>query len=257
MNESKFFPFRKSPDHSVTSVTYSINPEIFRIIAYVAFWIMVGISSILTLIFVPHETIEHSPIVQTFGYNTLCILFDYPPGNYVATVIYSFVGLSLDVYIFLIWIRTVKAYQQKIVTYKFMLFATIASVFELFLLSAFPLVFVIPPYKSMIGHTIPFMGFELFLVLNAMHNLLFYRKVLIFPPMLLNAGFVYVITFILATLLKIGVQTSVLFVLPVDIPIAFMKWLDRFWFLLASIIPLCLAIYFRKKVYPIKWTFDV
>lgn len=60
---------------------FELSPERFRLYAYATFAAVIGTSIVLTKNFadLPEETI----IKKVFGYNNVCVYFDYPPASYV------------------------------------------------------------------------------------------------------------------------------------------------------------------------------
>ena len=72
----------------------TIHPETLRCIGYLNFWIMVLISMIVTRVAVDVD-MENTPLIEVFGYNNICIYWDYSPAREVAAMIYPTVEFSL------------------------------------------------------------------------------------------------------------------------------------------------------------------
>lgn len=249
---SHLFPLKKNPKHVPSLIALSVNPETLRIITYIVFWFMIAVGSILTFLFVPSEELAHSALIKTFRYNNICILLDYAPSRYWTSILFHYVEIAFYLYIFLIWVRTFKAYQQELISYSFLFFSTLVSIVEVILLSLFHMIFIIGADENIMGHSLPFVGVEILLLLNAVHNFLFYQKCFVLPSPIHSLGILYVIVFIFTTLLKIEQQFEALFHMPfLHLSVPLLQTIDRSWLVLAGVIPLFLAFYFRKKIAPI------
>jgi|GEM_PF-5597249 len=250
------FPFRKKPKSLESLSTFTIHPETFRIISYIGFWLMVVVGAILTFLYVPNEEISHSQLVKTFGYNNICILFDYPPSVYWTAQMLNYLQFTFFLYLFLIWLRNYKAYQQEIVSYSFFCFSSVSTIIEAILLSGFHMIFLINPSVNIIGHSLPFVGFEICLVLHAFQNFLFFKKAMILPSLVQNIGLFYLICFVLVAFLKIGLQIEALFHLKFFLfPILALRAVDLSWLVLGTIAPLFFSFFLRRRTAPITFHF--
>ena len=82
-----------SSDHIV------IHHESIRQMAYLAFWFMVTMAGIFTTAFVPPVLIEHSHLRKMFGYNNICVNWDYSPSRELTAMVYPLFELLFMLYI--------------------------------------------------------------------------------------------------------------------------------------------------------------
>ena len=68
--------------------TLNIHAESLRFIAFVSFWFMCVAAVILTTILIKPETIEDSMLMYVFGYNSICVMWDYSPSRELVAMIY-------------------------------------------------------------------------------------------------------------------------------------------------------------------------
>ena len=159
------------------------HPESFRLFAYFAFWFMVMLAIVITKLFVDVD-MSTTPLVEKFGYNNICINWDYSPAREVTAMFYPLVEIPLLGYIILTFFQarqdTFK--QGSPVGPKFYYFCLFALPFEIILLVWFRMIFVIDAFSNVVGHTAGFQGLQVVLVIVSVQNGLYnYIRGQIFP----------------------------------------------------------------------------
>jgi len=230
-----------------------IEPEVIRIVAYVNFWLMVLFAYTITGLFVDEELIKNSPLVETFGYNNICILWDFPPSRVATAMFYPLVEIPLLLYVVFNFLRIKLAQRDFQLLTK--IEYTIAMIFFpiIFLLFLFfRMIFVIEAFEDVIGHTLGFHGLMIGLSLVSIQNFVYNKatETMSIKPSWLPAT--YLISLISVTVLKIVLVWSIFLDNPLlnpktSIGGGVMQTLDIIWMLLAAVTPLGLAIYQKVK----------
>ena len=114
---------------------------------------MVLTAAILTITFSGVD-IAHSPLVSRFGFNNVCVFFDFPPANYICPVYWFFIAYLVGRYAVedtkrLMRLGNISAGQEAL--------CYGVNVFLVMSVALFFLVFSISPTVDLIGHTSPFM----------------------------------------------------------------------------------------------------
>jgi len=128
------------------------SPERFFHGAVFSFVAMVFTGVILTLNFSGAD-LSHSPLMSFYGYNNVCIFFDYPPSTYVCPVYWFFVSYLIGRYAVedtkrLMQLTNV-GHSQKALFYAVNVLLVLSVAFFFVTLS-------IDPAKDVYSHTIPF-----------------------------------------------------------------------------------------------------
>ena len=251
----------------------AFNPETLRIIAYLAFWIMAGTAKVVTDLTVDEDKITNSSLVATFGYNNICVYWDYVPPMYITAMIYPAVEFPLLCYVGLNWLRTRRSYLVEHVSATHYYISTVLSVIQFVLFSWFRMIFVVRAFENVGGHTAPFTGFQLALTLNAIQNLLFYgyseNHTKVFDGFQRFVGKLYLGCVIIITVMKqtiswlaickasslAGFCHSYALDISQESNRTFAQTLDRLWLVFLAVIPLFLAMYTRSK--SVSLDFDV
>ena len=234
---------------------FQINPEYFRIVAYVNFWLMVIFAMILTKIFVDPDKVKNSPLVETFGYNNICIFWDYEPSRVLTSMVYPFVELPLLAYIIMNFLRIRETYleQQQLLKRREYILCWIFFPISFILTIYFRMIFVIEAFNNLIGHTLPFQGLMVALVLVSIQNYLYNKATNNVPfPKKKWISETYLSLLIIITSLKLIIVWTIFLGFPIldpksDFGSLFSQSMDICWLVLAAIIPLLLAIYQRNK----------
>ena len=101
----KYFVTKKI-DSDSQKIEWNIFPEDFRIAAYIFLWSVAGIGLFITTYFGDPSVFENNAIKSVWGYNNLCVVFDYAPANYFLPTLWGFTLLLFIAYVLTNWIRT-------------------------------------------------------------------------------------------------------------------------------------------------------
>lgn len=249
--------------HEKDALIFELDPELFRLISYVSFWIMMLLSGVITQLTVDVPT--PNPLEKTFGYSNICLYFDYDPPRIVAAMYYPIVEYSMVMYIVLNWmsVRRVFDMTKKNERMAYRAFS-IMSAIEIIFIAWFRMVFVIRAFVNLTGHTLPFIGLQITLCMISVQNCIFYyflhdgeidysdlyhwgsQKVLGI------LAYVYTGFLVAVTLAKIVLTGSVLDghpVMTIGTPTqkAVGSFFDTAWVILAAVIPLLISLYLVFK----------
>ena len=144
-----FKPWFKKPN-----LTPMPSPERFLGAAIHSFVAMVFTSAVLTFTF-SRLDFENNPIINYYGYNHVCILFDTAPSTYVTPIFWFFVAYLI--------VRfavedTKRLMQMKHISVNLRRVSYGANVFLVAVAATFSLCLAIGPEENMIMHTSPFVA---------------------------------------------------------------------------------------------------
>ncbi|MEM1168367.1 MAG: hypothetical protein AAGJ08_04625 [Cyanobacteria bacterium P01_H01_bin.35] len=160
--------------------TLKFNPEILRIIAYIALIMMLVVGYILTetLVNVDPDT---TAIYKLFGFNHACNLLDYEPSRTVSAMLLPFWEVPFLLYVIFNFLRIQDAYREnKAPKYAFITSAIFLPL-EILLTVWFRIVFVWSPEVSFLNHYLPYIGFQFLLFLVAFENALYFYAMKALP----------------------------------------------------------------------------
>jgi hypothetical protein len=141
---------------------------------------MIMMAIVFTKLFVDPEQIINSDLKAIYGFNNICVMFDYSPSREYTAMVYPLFEYSFFIYVVFDYIHlrlvckgTSKEYLIKI--------ANVLLPVKLTLIAWFRMIFVYniqqPDNKygvgGMIGHTLAFFGLQLALILVAFENIMF------------------------------------------------------------------------------------
>lgn len=245
-----------------------IDPEFFRFVGYVNFWIMVAISIIVTkaTVVIPSP----NPLEEIFGYTNICIYFDYDPARVVASMLYPLVEFSLVLYVVTNWYAAKDTFRCQ-GEYAYIIFS-LATFVEVVAIAWFRMVFVVRVFTDVVGHTLPFIGLMIALSMIAIQNTIYYN--------LLNAktqwkcvgwfdnfkqyfgilAWGYTILLFIGTAIKVIFTTAVFLghpIIPIGSPgqVATEETIDYLWMILAAVMPMGFSIYLMTEKNRPKLTF--
>ena len=247
----------------------TLHPETLRCTGYAAFWMMVIIAMITTRAAVDIDY-DDTPLIDMFGYNNICLYWDYSPAREVAAMFYPAVEFPLLGYLLMSHLHVWSSWSQKLVTRRFLLIDRFLVVIEVVLLSWFRMIFVVHATPDTIkGHTYGFLGLQILLCIVALKNFVYFHKLHMSPLAIMQkrlgcgqllgekgqdiVGGLYVILLILATAFKITFCLTLFAGNPIIDPkpeggsgrkIAQMA--DMIWMILAAVIPAITAFFQRK-----------
>ncbi len=235
------------------SFTLKFNPEILRIIAYIALITMLVVGYILTAT-VAHVDPHTTKIYELFGFNHACNVVDHEPSRTVSAMILPFWEIPFFLYTVFDFLRIQDAYrEQKIPRYTFLTAAFLLPI-EILLTIWFRIIFVWSPEVSFLGHYLPYVGFQILLFLVAFENALYFYAMNALPlnnSRTLATGY---LTFLfLVTFLCVLFGLSIALGHPIIDPAnnlnhrLFFRSLSHLYFILAVPVPLCLSVWELKR----------
>ena len=232
-------------------IIWSISPEVVRLYAYFCFWVLIIVGAFLTINFAD-VNYDDNPLINMFGYNNICILFDSFPATYFLPMLWSVNFMLLFSYISLSWYRVYQMYLfDNYPKANFRIFS-IFSIFEYIGLIFFSGVFAANPHhEGMLLHTIPFTFLIFALSLMGVKNYLFYRYIAKLSLSEKNLGILYLLIHLSLSAIKMTMQLNALFG---DIfyttlnYVALNQFIDRFWMVTAVLLPIYFSFKFRKRV---------
>jgi len=155
-----------------------INHESVRLAAYIGFWVMAAEAIGVTNFFVkskPDWDATKTPLYTQFGYNNICINWDYSPAKELTAMVYPIFELPLLAYLVLGHAH-VYVNQHK-VTPAFWRFCKLTLPLEIVLMVWFRMIFVIDAFDNVNGHTSFFQLFQILLALVAVKNMMYYNMI--------------------------------------------------------------------------------
>jgi len=238
-----------SENTQAPSYTFSLtfNPEILRIIAYIALIVMFAVGYILTETMVhvdPHTT----AIYRLFGVNHACNLLDHEPSRTVSAMILPFWEVPFLLYVIFNFLRINDAYREKKVPRGTYLVALIFFPIEVLLTVWFRIVFVWSPEVSFLNHYLPYIGFQILLCLTAFENALYFHAMNALPfnnNRTLANGYLVVLFLVTFVIVLIGLSTAlgspILDTVHDPRQLLIYESLDGLYFLLAVLMPMFLS----------------
>lgn len=228
--------------------------EKLRLSGYAAFWVVVVTGIILTRYFSSVD-LDNTLLKEVFGYNNICVYFDYPPSNFVLPFLWAVALVLLLMYIGADWLHMRAEVQQG--TMRLGLYRTLSSLktFEAFTLVSFSTIFAVSPEgwdHTLYIHTAPFFLLQIGMVSLAMSNTLHgikagYWKRIRLPAWFSQGAIVYCVIFAMIVAFKIPVATNAM---------ARYRWweqtptletiagiVDKGFLVCAALIPMMLASY--------------
>ena len=109
----------------------TLKPETFRIVGYLGFMVMVGVSVVITKTSIPFVE-NTTALFTTFGYNNLCIMWDFSPAREVAALISPLCEYSMAAYIVLIYIKVRNAHHDGRASQRHLTASSVLTVFAPF-----------------------------------------------------------------------------------------------------------------------------
>ena len=258
--------------HQLNTTTYVFQVEKFRLIAYISFWIMCFFAMFITSLLVapklgpcpltegadPTYGLHCSVLVQHFGFNNICVNWDYSPSREATALIYPAFEYSLLLYIILNYLQIRNDYDnEKVGSYVFKS-ARVLLWFKIVLVAWFRMIFVctvtqdpIPFFgteiSAVLGHTLGFIGMQFALILIAFENVAYafytHQRVFCLPPRWTKVGAVtYLTTLILITCFKLSWAISFFATGTPWFTGQLPHIVDRLWMVLAAVLPFFFAI---------------
>lgn len=162
------------------AISLTFNPEILRIISYIALIIMLGAGYYLTDNFSQVEPTS-TAIYHIFGFNHACNLLDHEPSRTVSAMLLPLWEIPFLLYVFFNFLRINDAYRENKTPKYVFIVAAIFLPLELLFTAWFRIVFVWSPEVSFLMHYIPYIGFQILMCLTAFENVLYFDSVKALP----------------------------------------------------------------------------
>ena len=167
----------KTPNYSFT---LEFNPEILRIISYIALIAILLVGYILTETLVDVDP-RSTTIYKLFGFNHACYLLDYEPSRTISAMLLPFWEIPFLLYTAFNFLRIQDAYREKKAPRYTFLVSAIFLPIEMLLTVWFRIVFVWSPEANFLNHYIPYVGFQILLCMVAFENVLYFYAMKALP----------------------------------------------------------------------------
>jgi hypothetical protein len=246
---------------------FQTNPEMVRFITYVAFWLMCLFAFIVTKATINEDIITHSALVKTFGYNNICVFWDYSPSREATSVVYEFVEMPLLVYSFLAWQRTYAAHRQQLISKALIVATKVLMPVVCLLLLQVHLIFTILAYVDIAGHTAGFLCLQVALVIIAILNQQYHHEVGTFRLHVDTSwvakvvhnwklGQMYIVLTCLVTFTKLTIDIYALAksrITSNEVAVA----VERIWMFLNAVVPMFLSYWLSRHTASFTCTLDM
>jgi len=160
------FGFRKE------GAAFHLEPELLRLYGFMGFWLIVATGIFLTKMFSGID-LENSLLTQIFGYNNICVYFDFPPSTYVLPIMWAPVMCNFLLYVIAQLCFFTEQRDNGEISKEFYGILRNMKIFEAITLICFSAIFAISPEgwdHTVWIHTIPFWGLQLGMVSMAVSN---------------------------------------------------------------------------------------
>lgn len=184
--------------------------EELRLAGYGAFWVLVLAGVVLTRVY-GHVDMHDTVLTRVFGYNNICVFFDYPPATYVLPFLWAITLAMLLCYLAAQWLQMRAEVEQGALSPRLYRLLTRLKLFEATMLAAFSTIFAVQPDDwdhTLFIHTAPFFMLQIGLVSLAASNTVHgiktgYWSSLALPSWFIPGAKVYVAALVVIVCLKI------------------------------------------------------
>lgn len=146
--------------------------EKLRLLGYGGFWVIVLTGIVLTRLFAQVD-MDRTVLTEVFGYNNICVYFDYPPATFVLPFLWAITLALLLCYLAAQWLQMRAEVEEGTLSPELYRQITRAKVFEAAMLMAFSTIFAVQPEghdHTLFIHTVPFFLLQFGLVSLAVSN---------------------------------------------------------------------------------------
>jgi len=250
------FAISRTIDLESGEITWSINPELLRIYSYLFFWAIVGVGWYFTK---HHSDVDfHDNIlIDTFGSNSICILFDHPPGNYILPSLWALNYLLLFSYSLSCWLRVYHEKALQHIAKNRYNFFTICTLIEILSFTIFSTIFAITPEENVAIHTLPFTFLIIGLSILSGKNYIYYQFVVELTEKEKIQSKIITIIHIIASLFKVIFQFYAIFEPDVvnNENILFANEISSIiWIFTAAIIPIYTSLKLKDRAGDLSFT---
>lgn len=240
-----------------------IHPESLRLWGYAGFWVMVVCAVVFHTALVKGVDMDNTPLVKKYGYNNICIFWDYTPSRELTAMIYPFLfEYPLMAYLFLTYLQILASERSGHLPSWFLHLATVLLVLKVTLFAWFRMIFVVIAWDNIIGHTLGFLGLQIGLVLVAVENYIGgilwgrstgkrWKMPFLTEDQTVVLWTLYIILLVVVTVIRLTLS----FFIFADNPLvdnstasgaAFSASMDRIWMALAAVCPIFIALFLRR-----------
>jgi hypothetical protein len=241
---------RSSNDGDISFVV-----EEFRVAGYAGFWLVVLTGVVLTRLYGGVD-MGQTVLMQVFGYNNICVYFDFAPATYVLPFLWAVTLVMLLCYLGAQWLQMRGEVAEGALSPGLYRLLTRLKLFEGTMFAAFSTVFAVQPEAwnhTLFIHTAPFIMLQIGLVSLALSNTVHgiksgYWSSLALPSWFIPGAKAYVVIFAVIVSFKIPLVINALAGgalwdhTPAVARMA--RVVDVLFLLFAAIIPLWKAAYF-------------
>lgn len=278
----------RKPPNGASPKEINVHAESVRQIAYLAFWFMVICAKFFTWALICNfqreeecPVIYNSDLKDMFGYNNICVYWDYSPSRELVAMIYPLFEYSFFLYVVFDYIHLRLACPNVPGAAKWL--QTLGNwllPLKLVLIAWFRMIFVYTvydtgeyegPVRGVVGHTMSFFGVQGALILVAFENILYINLTNISYPLLglrwtKILSWVYLCFFIPNTIFQMWFAFSIFWYDPIldvsgpnpnPVHIWIIYLVDRMWLILVGIMPLFFAQIGRKTQAFMRVTFEL
>lgn len=168
---------KETPNYSF-SLTF--NPEILRIISYVALIIILATGAIITETIVEVDPTT-TAIYKLFGFNHSCNWLDHEPSRTVSAMLLPLWEVPFLFYVIFNFLRIQDAYKENKAPLYTYLVSIIFLPIQIALTVWFRIVFVWSPEVNFLYHYLPYIGFQFLLFMIAFENALYFYAMKALP----------------------------------------------------------------------------
>ena len=153
-----------------------LRPHAFRFAAYSLLVGLLVVCIVLTRMFtVPAGALdlEDNVLINTFGYNNICVYIDDLPAKYVAIWLWCIFVIAWWIYEGLMWVQIRGQYRLGLVSEGWYRAFLAITIFDVLGVSYSISIFAVHPKQNFVMHTIPFSALIVVVSLNAFRNIIF------------------------------------------------------------------------------------
>lgn len=202
-----FCPIRRwntvRKDNGNVETQIELFPEAFRMCFYLYFFVFLIIATVTTTQFAETD-FNDNPVINTFGWNNECVMFDDPPFSYVSATLWwpaTILLLSFEVHDY---IRVYDHYHYREhshpISKSFLVYYSISTALECVAVICFAQVFATSPTESIYLHTWPYIFLLQIFWLLILKRFLYLRKL----NMVSWHGVLYLGVCAISTIIKVG-----------------------------------------------------
>lgn len=252
---------------------FKLQVEQLRFIAYMAFWGMCIFAMVVSTFAVapnlgpcpltpgaePTYGMHCSVLMATFGFNNICVFWDYSPSREATAMVYPIFEYSLLLYVILDYLQIRNDHQNGKVGDGLFNTAAVLLWVKIVLIAWFRMIFVCSVFQpaipffgtempAVVAHTLGFFGMQIALILIAFENvsyIIYNEKSMLgmTPELTRSAAIAYLVTLATVTVLKISWASSLFIFGTPWIGAPWPHIFDRVWMLLVALMPVFFSLY--------------